>query len=456
MFNKDFLWGAATAAYQVEGAAYQDGKGLSVWDMFAKEEGRVYNMDNGDVACNSYNNIEGDVNILKGLGVKAYRFSISWPRVLPNGIGQVNEKGLDYYDRFVDALLEAGIEPYVTLFHWDYPYELYKKGQWLNDESSQWFEEYTRVVVTRLGDRVKHWMTLNEPQCFIGVGYYTGLHAPGHRYSKYDIIRMTHNTLLAHGKSVRVIREIVGKEANIGVAFVASIGIPNTEAEQDIQAAKDYMFNKYAKTRDRQNDNFLFHNDYWYDPILLGKYPNWVMDELRDHLPPKAQLAEDFKIITEDIDFIGLNVYQGPRVEKDGDFVKVSKLPTGHAVTGLNWLVSEEIMYWGTKFIYERYKKPLYITENGLSNKDWVALDGKVHDEGRIDFLHRYLLQLEKAFHEGVDIKGYFQWSLFDNFEWGEGYRERFGLVHVDFETGVRTPKESYYWYRDLIKSSEA
>ncbi|WP_105619471.1 GH1 family beta-glucosidase [Vallitalea okinawensis] len=452
MFNKDFLWGAATASYQVEGAAYDDGKGLSVWDMYTRQEDKVYNMDNGDFACDSYNNIEDDVRILKELGVKAYRFSISWPRVIPNGIGRINEKGLTYYDQFVDALLEADIEPYVTLFHWDYPYELYKKGQWLNDESSNWFEEYARVVVTRLGDRVKNWMTINEPQCFIGLGYFTGIHAPGHQYSKFDIIRMTHNTLLAHGKAVKVIREIVGKEARVGFAFVATIGIPNTLSEDDIEAARDFMFNPFEKTKDHKEYNFPFDNDYWYDPILLGKYPDWVMNELRDYLPSEAQLEEDFKLITEEVDFIGLNIYQGPRVEKDGEYIKVSKLPSGHAVTGLNWLVSEEIMYWGTKFMYERYKKPIYITENGLSNKDWVALDGKVHDEGRIDFLNRYLLQLERAHKEGIDIRGYFQWSLFDNFEWAEGYKDRFGLVHVDFETGTRTPKESYYWYRDLIK----
>lgn len=455
MFDKDFLWGAATASYQVEGAAYEDGKGLSVWDVFGKTQGKVYNMDTGDFACDSYHKIEEDVRLMKGLGIKAYRFSISWPRVMPKGIGDINEAGMAYYERFVDALLEAGITPYITLFHWDYPYELYKKGQWLNDASSDWFEAYTRVVVGRLGDRVKHWMTLNEPQCFIGLGYQTGVHAPGHRYPKYDIVRMSHNVNLAHGKAVRAIREIVGEEAKVGMAYVATLCYPKTDTPEDIEAARRFTFENRRYNRDWDGDNFCFDNDYWYDPILLGKYPDWVMAELSDWLPQGKALEEDMAIINSDLDFIGLNIYQGPMVEDDQGAIKLSPMPEGHAVTALNWLVAEKIMYWGTKFMYERYKKPIFITENGLSSKDWVALDGKVHDEGRVDFLTRYLRELERSKQDGVDIQGYFQWSLFDNFEWAEGYKERFGLIHVDFTSGKRTPKESYYWYKKLIGGSK-
>lgn len=452
MLNKDFLWGVATASYQVEGGAYDDGKGLSIWDVFTKSKGKVYNMDHGDVACDSYHKIEEDVQLLKELGVKAYRFSISWPRVMPDGIGYVNEKGLDYYDKFVDALLAEGIEPYVTLFHWDFPYELYKKGHWLNDDVSTWFEEYTRVVVSKLGDRVKNWMTLNEPQCFIGHSYANGVHAPGLKLPPYDIVRMAHNTLLAHGKAVQAIREIVGKEAKVGVAFVASFAYPKTTCKADVEAARRYTFEQLNEREDIEDYDYTFDNGLWYEPMLRGQYPKWVMKNFREFLPKKEQFEKDMEIISRDIDFLGLNVYQGPMVEdKDGE-VMLSKRPAGHAVTGLNWLVSEEIMYWGTKFMYERYKKPIYITENGLSSKDWVGLDGKVHDEGRIDFLQRYLTYLEKAYDEGVDIRGYFQWSLLDNFEWAEGYKERFGLVHVDFETGRRTPKESYYWYKEHIR----
>ncbi len=454
MFDKDFLWGAATASYQVEGAAYDDGKGLSVWDMFTKTPHKVYNKDNGDYACDSYHRIEEDIKLIKDLGVKSYRFSISWPRVIPNGVGPVNETGLAYYERFVDALIEAGIEPYITLFHWDYPYELYKKGQWLNDDSSDWFEAYTRVVVGRLGNRVKNWITLNEPQCFIGLSYQKGIHAPGHQYNKFDLIRMSHNTLLAHGKAVRVIREIIGAEAKVGFAFVANLCHPKSNTQEDIEAARRYTFEARKYTRFIDEKNFCFDNDYWYDPILLGKYPDWVMRELRDWLPSAQQFEKDMAIISTDVDFIGLNIYQGPTVEDDDGYIKVVREQEGHALTGLNWLVSEKIMYWGTKFMFDRYKKPIYITENGLSNKDWIALDGKVHDEGRIDFLNRYLVELEKARKEGVDIRGYFQWSLLDNFEWAEGYKERFGLVHVDFSTGERTPKESYYWYKNLISNA--
>lgn len=454
MFNNDFIWGVATASYQIEGAAYEDKKGLSVWDVFAKQEGKVFNMDSGDVACDAYHHVEEDVALLKELGVKAYRFSLSWPRILPNGIGEINEAGLAYYDQFVDALLAAGIEPYITLFHWDYPYELYKKGQWLNDDASDWFENYTRVVVERLGDRVKKWMTINEPQCFIGLGYYTGQHAPGHKFSKFDIVRMSHNVLLAHGKSVRVIREIVGDEAEVGFAFVGQFCQPKTDSKADVEAARNYTFDAIKHLKHSKSHNFTFDNDYWFDPILLGKYPDWVMESLREYLPEEEQFKKDMAIIQSDVDFIGLNIYAGPTVEDDNGYIKVIRQAEGHAVTGLNWLMSEGVMYWGTKFMYERYKKPIYITENGLSNKDWVALDGKVHDEARIDFLKRYLGALEKSQQDGADIRGYFQWSFMDNYEWAEGYRERFGLVHVDFTNGKRTPKESFYWYKDLIKTN--
>ncbi|WP_058485561.1 GH1 family beta-glucosidase [Defluviitalea phaphyphila] len=455
MFKKDFVWGVATASYQIEGGAYEDGKGLSIWDMFCKEPGRVYDGNTGDFACDSYHRIDEDVKLLKELGVKAYRFSISWPRVLPNGIGEINEKGLEYYEKLVDALIEAGIEPYITLFHWDYPYELYKRGQWLNPKSSNWFEEYVTVVLKRLGSKVRYWMTLNEPQCFIGLGYYTGEHAPGHRYSVYDIIQMIHNTLLAHGKAVRAIRKYGRKDAKVGFAFVNYVNIPNTFSEADIEAAKEMMFNGYLSSEKNPNHNFIFDNDYWYDPILLGKYPNWLIEDFREYLPKEEQLKKDLEIISTDIDFIGLNIYQGVRVEKAKKGIKISKLKEGHAVTGFNWKVSPEALYWGPKFTYERYKKPIYITENGLSNKDWVALDGKIYDQARIDFLQRYLLELKKAYDEGIPVEGYFHWSFLDNFEWAEGYKERFGLVYVDFETGERIPKESYYWYKKVCKENK-
>ncbi len=447
-FNKDFKWGAATASYQVEGGSYEDGKGISVWDMFCKEPDRVYNGDTGDFACDSYHRIKEDVKIIKDLGLKAYRFSLSWTRILPNGIGEINESGLKFYDMFIDELIKENIEPYITLFHWDYPYELYKKGHWLNDESSKWFEEYTEVVVKRYGDRVKNWMTINEPQVFIGLGYSLGTHAPGLKLSKFDIIRMTHNVLLSHGKAVRKIREYV-ENANIGFAFVCDTGIPNTTSEEDKNAAREYTFNRQSKVNDTKRYDFCFDNELWFDPVMLGKYPNWVYKNYSDNLP--ESLDDDLKIISENVDFMGLNIYHGKVVKSSEEGFEFIKFNAGHAVTGLDWPITSEALYWGPYFMYERYKKTIMITENGLSNKDWISIDGKVHDEGRIDFLRSYLGRLSDAIDDEIDVTGYFQWSLLDNFEWAEGYKDRFGLVYVDFETGERTKKESYYWYRDLI-----
>ncbi|MEA1976090.1 MAG: GH1 family beta-glucosidase [Bacillota bacterium] len=451
-FDKQFKWGAATASYQIEGGAYEDGKGLSIWDMFCKEPDKIYNGDTGDFACDSYHRIKEDVKIIKDLGIKIYRFSLSWTRILPKGIGKINEDGLKFYDMFIDELIKANIEPYITLFHWDYPYELYKKGHWLNDESSKWFENYTDVVVKRYGDRVKNWMTINEPQIFIGLGYLTGRHAPGLKLSRFDIIRMTHNVLLSHGKAVRKIREHV-ENASVGFAFVCDVGIPSTNSDEDKNAAREYTFNRQSKENDIKRYDFPFDNELWFDPVILGKYPNWVYENYSENLP--KSLDEDLKIISENVDFMGLNIYHGKEVKNsDGGFEFV-KLNQGHAVTGHNWNFTPDALYWGPYFMYERYKKPIMITENGLSNKDWVSIDGKVHDEGRIDFLKRYLIRLGDAIDDGINVTGYFQWSLLDNFEWAEGYKERFGLVYVDFLTGVRTKKESYYWYRDLINGKE-
>lgn len=450
MFHNNFKWGVSTASYQIEGGYDQDGKGLSIWDMFTREQGKIYNGDHGRIACDSYNRIEEDVKLLKELGVKCYRFSISWTRILPAGTGEVNLDGLAYYDRLVDLLIEQGIEPYVTLFHWDYPYELHKKGGWMNPDSPIWFEEFAQIVVSLLGNRVKHWMTLNEPQCFIGHGYCSGMHAPGHKYSNYDLIQMCHNVLLSHGRAARVIKELYPK-AQVGFAFVAGVASPETNSPEDIKATKEYMFNCYEHVENQKSHPFVFDNDIWYDPILLGQYPDWVLRDYAAYLPSGKQLEEDMAVISSPVDFMAFNVYLGPTIKHSEKGFEKVKEGLGHKVTGFNWAVTEEVMYWGIKFFYERYKKPIYIAENGLSTKDWVALDGKVHDETRIDFLTRYLMNLEKAYMEGVDIRGYFQWSFLDNFEWAEGYRERFGLVHVDFETCERTPKESFYWYKDLI-----
>ncbi len=451
-FKKDFVWGAATASYQIEGAANEDGKGLSVWDVFCKTEGKVYNGDTGDTACDTYHRWPEDVALLKELGVDAYRFSLSWPRIMPTGEGEINEKGLAFYDQFIDALIEADITPYITLFHWDYPYELYKKGGWLNRDASDWFAEYTEVVTKRYGDRVKHWFTLNEPQMFTGLGYQTGKHAPGHQYGPVDIITMVHNALLAHGKAVTVIRKnVVDSEIGFAPAFYPLM--PKTDDPELIEQCRLMNFDELSVDLKDHRNEFAFSQALWADPVYLGKYPEWVYVHFGEILP--KSLEDDMKIISQEIDLYGVNIYQGGFFElNEQGALTPSKRKAGHAVTGFDWPVTPEALYWGPKFVYDRYQKPIFVTENGLSLKDWVSLDGQVHDPNRIDFLNRYLLQFKRAAADGVELAGYFQWSLMDNFEWESGYKQRFGLVHVDFETYKRTPKDSYFWYKTVIASN--
>lgn len=449
-FNKDFVWGAATASYQIEGAAFEDGKGLSVWDTYCEDPGRVFEMNHGNVACDHYHRYKEDVQLMKEIGLKAYRMSISWPRVMPNGIGKINEKGLDFYDRLIDELLEKGIDPYVTLFHWDYPYELFKRGAWHNPDSVKWFAEYVGVIVDKLSDRVNKWMTINEPQVFIGHGYVNAKHAPGLKVGSREIIQMAHNVLLGHGSAVQVIRERSKQPCKVGFAPCASIMVPNSQNLKDIEAARKGMFDL---SRLKKIEELVWSSGLWMDPVFLGKYPDRILELFGKYLPENYEA--DLKIIGQELDFFGCNIYSGHYIEAGEDNQpKAVEQVTGHALTGFNWNIVPEALYWGPKFFHERYKKPIIITENGLSSKDWVSLDGKVHDEGRIDFLHRYIGQFKKAAEEGVDVGGYFQWTLMDNFEWAEGYKERFGLIHVDFPTGKRTIKESGYWYKKLIESN--
>jgi beta-glucosidase len=440
-FPEKFIWGAATASYQIEGAAYEDGKGLSVWDTFCQKPETVFQKHNGDVACDHYHRYQEDVQLMKALGLQAYRFSISWPRVLPEGVGQVKKEGLDFYDRLVDELLNNGIKPFVTLFHWDYPFELYKRGGWLNPESPHWFAEYTKIVVERLSDRVEHWITLNEPQCFIGLGHYDGVHAPGLKLGLDELLLAGHHALLAHGLCVQVIRTNSKKRCQIGYAPVGKVVIPATEAKEDIEAARLGMFATSKK-------EFIWSNSWWMDPVFLGSYPDDGLKVLAGHLP--LIKTHDLKTINQPLDFFGINIYQGTTV-RAGEVVEPI---LGYPRTAMNWPVTPEALHWGPRFLYEKYKKPIIITENGLSNQDWLSLDGAVHDQQRIDFMHRYLLALEKAIENGADIQGYFYWSLMDNFEWTHGYNERFGLIHVDFQSQKRTIKDSGYWYQKVIASN--
>jgi beta-glucosidase len=451
-FPKDFVWGAATAAYQIEGAAFADGKGESVWDVYCRRKDAIWEGQSGEVACDHYNRYKEDVGIMKRIGLKAYRFGIAWPRVMPEGVGRVNEKGLDFYDRLVDELLKAGIDPWVTLFHWDYPQALFERGGWLSPESPDWFAEYTGVIVDRLGDRVRNWFTHNEIQCFIDFGHRDSLGAPGLKLSRGEVLRAGHNALLAHGKAVQVIRAHAKLKSRVGWAAVCWTKIPASGSPADIRAAR--------KATLWCNGKELLENTWWMDPVYLGRYPEDGLEAFGADAPKVR--PGDMETICQPLDFQGMNIYNGIRIQagKDGSTgsprggPEVVPHPTGYPMNHFHGAVTPECLYWGPKFLYERYKLPIVMAENGTSIADCVSLDGKVHDPQRIDYTHRYLLQFERAAKDGVKIAGYFVWSLLDNFEWGHGYKQRFGMVHVDFNTLKRTIKDSAFWYGKVIKTN--
>ncbi len=446
-FRKDFAWGAATSAYQIEGAAGEDGKGMHIWDVYTKEPGKVYEGHTGDVACDHYHRFREDVAIMKEMGLKAYRFSIDWSRVLPEGKGKPNEAGLAFYDHLVDALLEAGIEPYITLYHWELPYALYLKGGWMNEKIVEWFGAYAALVSERFSDRVTHFFTLNEPQCFVGLGFLNGEHAPGLKAPLRDTFQMAHNVLKAHGRAVQMLRLYARKPIEVGFAPTCTMCYPATDDPKDVEAARQQLFSM------EDLGNWTWNVAWWSDPVLLGHYPEEGLQKYEAYLPKITD--EDMKLISEPIDIYGQNIYNGKavRMGEDGRPLVVGRY-AGFPKTAIQWPVTPQCLYWGPKFLYERYGKPLYITENGMSAHDSVSLDGKVHDPSRIDFLARYLGELKRAAADGVDVRGYFQWSLMDNFEWACGYSERFGLVFVDFNTQERIWKDSAYWYREVIRQN--
>lgn len=442
-FSKDFIWGAATASYQVEGAAYEDGKGLSTWDVFCRKPDAIYQGHTGDVACDHYHRYREDVALMRQIGLKGYRFSISWSRVLPEGIGKINAKGLAFYDKLVDALLEANIIPLVTLFHWDYPYDLFLRGGWLNPDSSDWFAEYTRAVVDKLSDRVKYWMTFNEPGVVIKFGHKTGDMAPGLKLEMGELLRALHNLLLSHGKAVGTIRERAKTAPQIGWAWASTPVLPKSNTPADIEAARKDTF---------QPRREIYTNTLFLDTIFFGHYSEADQKCYGKDMPKVPD--SDLKIIAQPLDFFGVNLYHGAQHFIPGTDWQRHPYPVEQAYTANKYPVTPDVFYWGPRFFWERYRKPILITENGAVGEDWVALDGKVHDPQRIDFTHRYLRELHKAHAEGIPVLGYMHWSFMDNFEWTLGYRERLGLVYVNFSNQQRILKDSACWYHDVIASN--
>jgi beta-glucosidase len=444
-FPADFVWGAATSAYQIEGAALQDGKKASVWDMYCRKPGTIRSGEDGVTACDHYHRFREDVRLMKEIGLQAYRLSLSWPRLLPDGTGGLNPRGVGFYDALIDELLTAGIQPYVTLFHWDYPYELYLRGGWLHPASPHWFAEYTHAVVAALSDRVRTWMTINEPQCFIGDGHFRGGDAPGDMLGLQEALTAAHHVLLAHGEAVQVIRAEAKTVPRVGCAPVGITYIPASSQPDDIEAARQQMFAVRSKD--------FWNNTWWCDPLVLGKYPEDGLS-LFGEAAPKVR-SGDMDLIAQPLDFYGVNFYHGQFVcaQADGQ-TNVLAFPAGHPYTSMPWPVTPEALYWGPRFLWERYQLPILIAENGIANPDWVALDGGVHDPQRIDFTARYLRALDRAIADGVPVMGYFHWSLMDNFEWACGYLMRFGLIHLDYGTQLRTLKDSARWYRDVIATN--
>ncbi|MDE1170099.1 MAG: GH1 family beta-glucosidase [Verrucomicrobium sp.] len=450
-FPSTFKWGAAAAAYQIEGAWNEDGRGPSVWDEFC-HQGKTYHKHTGDVACDHYHRWQEDIGLMKQIGLQAYRLSVSWTRIFPDGTGAVNQKGLDFYSRLIDGLLEAGIEPWVTLFHWDYPLALDRKGAWTNPESPRWFADYAGFVARKLGDRVSHWMTLNEPQCFLNLGYAHATHAPGERYTLPKLGVAYKNILLAHGLGVQAVRTNILRPVQVGLALQGNARIPEKETPENIEAARKNYFSLIPGA--------YWGQVAWTDPLYLGREPDGVAEVYGAAWPGLD--SDDLKTIAQPVDFLGSNCYSGSyvRVNEDGTSSEIPFVE-GSAMGSLDWLqVNQESLYWKTRFQLERYsgarKIPMVITENGLCNLDWVGLDGKVSDPQRIDYMQRYLRGLKRAAAEGLPLGGYFYWSAFDNFEWAEGYKDRFGLVHVNYQTQKRTLKESAHWYRDVIRTHGA
>ena len=442
-FPQDFIWGAATSSYQIEGAACCDGGGRSVWDMLGRQQGRIAGGDTGEIACDHYHRYREDVALMADIGLQAYRFSVSWPRVLPDGVGAINQKGLDFYSELVDTLLENDITPWLTLFHWDFPYELYCRGGWLNRDSADWFADYTAIIVERLSDRVSNWCTLNEPQVYIELGHHGGSHAPGLQMGLSEVLLASHHTLLAHGKAVQVIRAGAKKAACISAAHACHNFMPDTEVEADIEVARTRNFAIV--------DKHFFNNTWFSDPMVFGHYPEDGVELFGADMP--AIRADDLETISQPLDYFGTNIYWGSYVRAGGETGLEVIEKDNVEYTDLDWPITPEVLYWAPKFFADRYGLPVVITENGMANADYLQ-DGFVADEMRVEFHRRYLSECGRAIADGVPCLGYFMWSLMDNFEWAEGYSKRFGMIHVDYQSQQRTLKDSAYWYSHVIAAN--
>jgi beta-glucosidase len=441
-FPKDFKWGTATAAYQIEGAYNSDGKGLSIWDEFVTRKNKIKNRDNGNIACDHYNQYPKDIQLMKQLQYQNYRFSISWPRILPEGKGKINPAGLEFYDKLVDTLLKNKITPFITLYHWDLPFALQTEGGWMNRSTAQYFADYAEIVAKKLGDRVKDWITINEPWIIFVTGYMLGVHPPG-KIQPFSSLPVVHNLLLGHGLALQRIRKF-SKKSRIGI----------TNALSPVQYFK---WRGGEKTVARAN---AYQNSMWMDPIYKGRYPSEIEDEIfaqnKNNIKP-----EDFKIISHPTDFLGINHYTRTIVRWAPiplfRFLPVKPKYKDAKFTSMGWEVYPKGIKDLLDWIRSKYNNPpVYITENGAAFYEKADSSGFIKDNNRVQFLQNYLTEIHHSIQEGSNVQGYFVWSFLDNFEWQEGYEKTFGLIYVDRNTPklTRTPKSSAYWYSNVCKKN--
>jgi beta-glucosidase len=460
-FPEGFVWGAATASYQIEGGVHDGGRGPSIWDEFSHRPGAVHNGDNGDVACDHYHRVEEDLDLMACLGLSSYRLSVAWPRIQPDGRGPANQPGLDFYRRLVDGLQERGITPAVTLYHWDLPQALGDAGGWTVRDTAKRFADYVGIVAEALADQVGWWITLNEPFCSSWVSYAQGRHAPGHQ-DRSEALRATHHLLLAHGLAVPVLR----------AAGASQVGITLNVAP--VEPASQHPLDVAAAQRFDGNLNRLF-----LDPIFKGAYPPDMILHYATAIPGWSVVADgDLDLVSAPLDFLGVNFYQPfvvcdpartdaaqaagfavatPEASVYGDDVRAVEVNEPDAErTLMGWEVHPEgLTTLLTSLKCDYTDLPIYVTENGAAYPDYAAPDGQVRDPERIAYLGSHLRALHDAISAGVDVRGYFAWSLMDNFEWAYGYSMRFGLIYVDFPTGTRIPKSSFEWYRNVISANE-
>jgi beta-glucosidase len=440
-FPKGFTFGCATAAYQIEGAVAEDGRTESIWDRFCHTPGHILGGETGDKACDHYHRYAEDVDLMANIGLNSYRFSISWPRVIPHGRGPINPKGMDYYSRLVDRLLENGIDPYVTLFHWDLPQDLQDKGGWANRDMVYYFRDYAGEMGNRLGDRVKYWMTHNEPAVFTACGHLEGVHAPGIKDLR-TALQVAHHLLLSHGYAVYALRSNRTPSTQVGIALSMSPVSPASDRMEDIEAAK-------------RMEGF---NLRWFcDPLFLGEYPREMVQGYGFNSPLIEE--DDLKVINAPVDFVGINYYFRNIIQFDSTvpiWQAKNVVPQEAEFTDMGWEIYPQGLYGLLNRVQELYHlKSIYITENGAAFPDKLEKDGSVHDKDRIKYLESHFEAVNQAIKNGIPLKGYFIWSLMDNFEWAFGTSKRFGIIYTDYPTQKRYLKDSAYWYQELIKNNQ-